>query len=118
MGYTVNECGERPWGCWRVDEVHDGYIIKTITVNPGGVLSLQSHRHRSEIWEVIEGRAEVTVGTKVVELAAGETAEIPVNTKHRLANRAASVLVIKEKQIGNILDEDDIVRYEDKYGRC
>ncbi|MDR0695669.1 MAG: phosphomannose isomerase type II C-terminal cupin domain [Holosporales bacterium] len=117
MGYAVNDHGERPWGFWHVDEVHDGYIVKTITVKPGGVLSLQSHKHRSEIWEITEGFAEVTVGTTVMQLTIGETVEIPVNTLHRLANFSDSLLIVKEKQFGDILDEDDIVRYEDIYGR-
>ena len=115
--YKVGEFGERPWGCWKVDEVGDGFTKKTITVNVGGCLSLQSHEHRSEKWEIVEGVAEVTVNDSVKLLSAGEIVEIPLKAIHRLKNAGDVVLIVKETQTGDILDESDIVRYEDVYSR-
>jgi phosphomannomutase len=118
IGYELNECGKRPWGQWKVDEIGDGFIKKTITVNPGASLSLQSHEHRSEKWEIIDGIAEVTLNTLVKTYAVGDTVEIPQKAIHRLKNVGVGILMVKETQFGDILDENDIVRYDDEYGRC
>ncbi|GHT94920.1 hypothetical protein FACS1894122_12000 [Alphaproteobacteria bacterium] len=115
--YKINECGKRPWGHWKVDEIGDGFIKKTITVNPGASLSLQSHEHRSEKWTIIDGIAEVTVNESVETYKAGDTVEIPQKAVHRLKNIGTEVLIVKETQLGDILDEADIVRYDDAYGR-
>jgi mannose-6-phosphate isomerase-like protein (cupin superfamily) len=118
MGYKKGEIGQRPWGYWRVDEVGVGFIKKTIVVNAGASLSLQSHEHRSEKWEIISGIAEVTVDDGVRTLKPQETAEIFARAIHRLRNIGDALLTVKEIQFGAILDEGDIVRYEDSYGRC
>ncbi|MDR2067842.1 MAG: HAD-IIB family hydrolase [Holosporaceae bacterium] len=108
----------RPWGYWRVEEVGEGFVVKTIAVNPGAQLSLQSHEHRSEKWEIMEGFAEATLEESVIALKKGETVEIPRGAPHSLKNSGTDVLLVKEIQRGKILDENDIVRYRDSYGRC
>ncbi|MDR1561334.1 MAG: HAD-IIB family hydrolase [Holosporaceae bacterium] len=118
MSYTLNERGERPWGYWKIEEVGINCIKKTIVVNAGASLSLQSHAHRSEKWEIIAGSAEVTVDGNVSILKPLEAIEIPVKAVHRLKNIGKDLLVVKETQFGEILDENDIIRYEDLYGRC
>jgi len=115
--YKLGEKGKRPWGWWRVDEVGDGFIKKTIAVNVGGCLSLQSHKYRAEKWEIVQGTAEVTVGDKVAIYSAGQKVEIPLSAIHRLKNAGTEQLLVKETQLGDILDENDIVRYDDVYNR-
>jgi mannose-6-phosphate isomerase-like protein (cupin superfamily) len=117
LAYKKGESDERPWGHWRVDRIGDGFVEKTIVVNVGASLSLQSHEHRSEKWEIISGVAEVTIGEAVLHLTTGETAEIPVRARHRLKNVGEKLLTVKEIQTGAILDEGDITRYEDMYCR-
>lgn len=115
--YKIGEHGERPWGSWKVDEIGNGYIKKTITVSVGGCLSLQSHKYRSEKWEIVLGKAEVTIDNNISVFHAGSVLEIPVGVVHRLKNVGDEVLIVKETQFGDVLDEDDIIRYEDLYGR-
>ncbi|MDR0678534.1 MAG: HAD-IIB family hydrolase [Holosporaceae bacterium] len=117
MKYKNGEIGQRPWGYWQVNEVGNGFIKKTIVVNAGASLSLQSHRHRIEKWEVISGIAEVRVGNDIRFLKPHEFVEIPVQAIHRLKNIGEEPLVVLETQLGEILDEGDITRYEDLYGR-
>ncbi|MFN8770579.1 MAG: mannose-1-phosphate guanylyltransferase/mannose-6-phosphate isomerase [Neisseriaceae bacterium] len=107
----------RPWGTYTVLEEGVSYKIKRIEVKPGATLSLQSHKYRSEHWIVVNGIATVTNGDKIIELKANESTYIPSETKHRLANNHEANLVLIEVQCGSYLGEDDIVRYEDKYGR-
>ncbi|MFQ3307200.1 MAG: mannose-1-phosphate guanylyltransferase/mannose-6-phosphate isomerase [Candidatus Midichloriaceae bacterium] len=107
----------RPWGYFINLFEDTGYKIKKIIVNPNGKLSLQSHKHRSEQWTVIEGTAYVTIGQKKFKLLKGESAHIPMNEKHRLENKGISKLEIIEIQLGVYLGEDDITRYEDIYQR-
>jgi mannose-1-phosphate guanylyltransferase len=94
------------------------YKIKRIVVNPGGKLSLQMHHHRNEHWVVITGKAEIVNGDKVLHLNANESTYIPKETQHRLTNLGDTPLVIIEAQVGDYLGEDDIVRFEDQYGRA
>lgn len=108
---------QRPWGSYTVLERRDGYLLKRIDVLPGEKLSLQSHRHRSEHWVVLSGRAEVQLGEKNLTLNKGESIDIPKEAKHRLGNPGVTLLTIFEAQTGETLDENDIVRYEDSYGR-
>ncbi len=115
--YKLEEKGERPWGWWRVDEIGDGFIKKTIAVNVGGCLSLQSHKHRAEKWEIVQGVAEVTIGDKVALYSSGQMVEIPLGSIHRLKNAGTEQLLVKETQLGEVLDENDIIRYEDVYNR-
>lgn len=119
-GYRPGEKDIRPWGTWEVLETgEDGgeeYCIKRIIVNPGGVLSLQSHKQRREEWTVEQGTLEVTRYDDIHVLQAGETIDIPLGAKHRMANRTDKPVVVLEIQRG-LCREDDIVRYEDIYGR-
>ncbi len=107
----------RPWG--RYEQIDRGrtYQVKRITVAPGGVLSLQSHRHRSEHWVVVSGTARVTVDGAVRDLHVNESTYIPLGARHRLENPGTEPLDLIEVQCGDYLGEDDIVRYEDVYNR-
>lgn len=107
----------RPWGFFTVLGAALGYKMKRIVVNPGQVLSLQMHYHRSEYWIVISGMAKVTVAENEFILNENETVFIPKTIKHRLENTANLPLEIIEVQNGGYLGEDDIVRFADKYGR-
>ncbi len=107
----------RPWGSYTVLEEGPGYKVKRVTVNPGGRLSLQLHHQRSEHWVVISGTARVTRGEEVFDLTVGRSTAIPVETKHRLENPGRETLHIIEVQNGPYLGEDDIVRFQDDYGR-
>ncbi len=107
----------RPWGWY--DSIDDGprFQVKRILVKPGASLSLQKHHHRAEHWIVVSGTAEVTVGDKVVLLTENQSTYIPLGQTHRLANPGKVPLEIIEVQSGSYLGEDDIVRFEDDYGR-
>lgn len=107
----------RPWGSYTILEEGPGYKVKRISVLPGGRLSLQLHHKRSEHWVVIAGTARVTCGDKVSNLGPGKSTAIPVETKHRLENPGSVPLEIIEVQNGPYLGEDDIVRFQDDYGR-
>ena len=108
---------QRPWGGFRVLLVGDGFKVKELTVKPGARLSLQSHRRRSEHWVVLEGVARVTCGDSVRDVGVNESTHIPVGVRHRLENPGATPLRIVEVQCGDYVGEDDIVRYDDEYGR-
>lgn len=107
----------RPWGSYTSLELGKNYQVKRINVNPGARLSLQSHRHRAENWVVVEGEALVTVDDREIVVPRGESAYIPRGARHRMENRGSEPLVLIEVQNGEYLGEDDIVRYEDDYGR-
>lgn len=115
--YERGQHDTRPWGTWEVTDCGDGFCVKHICVNPGGILSLQSHRFRAEHWVIVKGAAEVTLGEKLLEKKTGESAYIPCGTKHRIANKTSAPMEFVEVQVGENLDENDIVRYEDAYGR-
>jgi len=115
--YKLHATATRPWGRYTVLHEAPGFKIKRIEVKPGHTLSLQLHHRRSEHWVVIGGEAEVVNGERLFTLAVNESTYIPVETKHRLANRTNAPLVLIEVQCGDYLGEDDIVRFEDKYGR-
>lgn len=110
---TVN----RPWGSYTILESHDFYKIKRVTVKPGKILSLQRHHHRSEHWVVVSGSAEVTVDGEKKTLSMGQSTYVPAGVVHRLANHGKIPLEVIEVQIGEYLEEDDIERFEDAYGR-
>ena len=114
---TINRKTYRPWGWYDNIEEGKGFKVKRIGVNPGAVLSLQMHHKRSEHWVVIKGIAEVTCGEKVFNLNENESTFIPIGEKHRLRNSTPNPLEIIEVQLGSYLEEDDIVRFEDTYGR-
>ena len=107
----------RPWGWYQALDRGDRYQVKCIMVKPGGTLSLQSHVHRSEHWVVVKGTLEVTKGDTVELLNENQSTYIPVGEKHRLANPGKIPAFLIEVQSGSYLDEDDIVRFEDVYGR-
>jgi mannose-1-phosphate guanylyltransferase/mannose-6-phosphate isomerase len=107
----------RPWGSYERVEVGSNFQVKRIVVNPGGVLSLQKHKHRSEHWVVVAGEAEVTIDGTVQVLRREQSIYIPLGATHRLANRGSDDVVLIEVQTGDYLGEDDIIRLEDVYGR-
>ena len=107
----------RPWGSYDSIDADDGFQVKRIKVKPGARLSLQSHKHRAEHWIVVRGTARVTRDNDVFELHANQSTYIPLGAKHRLENPGTEMLELIEVQSGGYLGEDDIVRYEDVYGR-
>ena len=115
--YKRGENDVRPWGKWEVIDSGNGFCVKRITVNPQGILSLQLHHFRTEHWIIVNGIATVTLGENIMNKSAGETVFIPLKTKHRIQNNTQSPLIFIEIQTGENLDENDIVRYEDIYGR-
>jgi mannose-1-phosphate guanylyltransferase / mannose-6-phosphate isomerase len=115
--YKLHRTVSRPWGAYTVLEEAPGFKIKRIEVRPGAALSLQLHHRRSEHWVVVRGVARVTNGEREFDVHPNESTYIPIDTRHRLENRADEALVIIEVQCGEYLGEDDIVRFADKYGR-
>jgi mannose-1-phosphate guanylyltransferase/mannose-6-phosphate isomerase len=107
----------RPWGSYTVLEHGLRYKIKRIVVNPGEKLSLQMHHHRSEHWVVVRGTAKVTIGEKELFVHENESVFVPKSTLHRLENPGKIPLEIIEIQCGEYLEEDDIIRFKDYYGR-
>ena len=107
----------RPWGSYDSIDMAEGFQVKRIKVKPGARLSLQSHARRAEHWIVVRGTARVTRDNDVFELFANQSTYIPIGAKHRLENPGSEMLELIEVQSGDYLGEDDIVRYEDVYGR-
>ena len=107
----------RPWGSYEGIDSGDNFQVKHITVNPGAKLSLQMHHKRAEHWIVVSGQALVTCGERVFPLKENESTYIPLGAKHRLENLGQEPLHLIEVQSGSYLGEDDIVRFEDTYGR-
>jgi mannose-1-phosphate guanylyltransferase/mannose-6-phosphate isomerase len=107
----------RPWGSYTVLSEGPGYKVKKIIISPGRRLSLQMHYHRSEHWTVISGTGKLTVGEKEIIFRENESTYIPIGTKHRLENPGILPLSIIEVQCGKYVGEDDIVRFDDIYGR-
>ncbi|WP_417068863.1 mannose-1-phosphate guanylyltransferase/mannose-6-phosphate isomerase [Niveibacterium terrae] len=107
----------RPWGWYDSIDMGERFQVKRIVVNPGAKLSLQMHHHRAEHWIVVSGSAEITNGDKVMLLSENQSTYIPLGTTHRLFNPGKLPLELIEVQSGSYLGEDDIVRFEDTYGR-
>jgi len=107
----------RPWGWYDQIDSGEGFQVKRLHINPGGILSLQKHAHRSEHWTIVSGSSEVTVGDVTSLLHANQSIYIPAGAIHRLRNPSDQPLEIIEVQVGGYLGEDDIVRIEDVYGR-
>ena len=107
----------RPWGWYQTINRGDRYQVKCIMVKPGAMLSLQSHFHRSEHWVVVKGTLEVTKGEEVELLSENQSTYIPIGKPHRLTNPGKIPAFLIEVQSGSYLEEDDIVRFEDIYGR-
>ena len=115
--HTLHRKVHRPWGWY--DSIDEGgrFKVKRIQVKPKASLSLQMHHHRAEHWVVVAGTAEVTTGDKTIMLTENQSTYIPLGETHRLANPGTIPLEIIEVQSGSYLGEDDIVRFEDNYGR-
>ena len=109
--------GHRPWGYYESIDMGARFQVKRIVVNPGGILSLQKHRHRSEHWIVVHGTAEVTINDSVREVNENESVYLPIGCIHRMANKGKIPLELIEVQTGSYLGEDDIERIEDVYKR-
>jgi len=107
----------RPWGSYTVLEEGPGFKVKRIEVKPGASLSLQMHHHRSEHWIVVTGIAQVVNGEQTLTIHENESTYIPAGHRHRLSNFGAASLIMIEVQSGHYLGEDDIVRFDDHYGR-
>ena len=107
----------RPWGKYDLIDIGENYQAKRITVKPGAKLSVQMHNHRAEHWIVVSGKARVTNGDKTFFLSENESTYIPIGVVHALENPGKVDLELIEVQSGNYLSEDDIVRFEDVYGR-
>jgi mannose-1-phosphate guanylyltransferase / mannose-6-phosphate isomerase len=107
----------RPWGHYEGKDAGERYQVKRITVKPGGRLSLQKHYHRSEHWVVVRGTAQVTINDKVQIVHENQSTYIPIGAVHRLENPGLIPLELIEVQVGSYLEEDDIIRISDDYGR-
>lgn len=117
-GVVDYEIFQRPWGFYKTTVLNDYFQSKVISVKPGQKLSLQSHNHREEHWIVVHGKGIVQIEQSEIRIESGSSLFIPKGAKHRLTNTDPSEnLIITEVQIGDYLGEDDIVRYEDNYGR-
>ena len=113
----MNSIVDKPWGSYEILESGKNYLVKKIIVKPGGTLSLQSHKYRSEHWIIVKGVAEITIDKKISILNENENIFIPRGAIHRIANKNDINLLIIEIWYGDKLDEEDIKRYEDIYKR-
>lgn len=112
------EIFQRPWGFYKTTVLNDYFQSKIISVKPGGQLSLQSHNHREEHWVIAHGKGQVQIEQSFIEVRCGSSLFIPKGAKHRLINTDdKESLIVTEVQIGEYLGENDIIRYEDIYGR-
>tara|TARA_B100000575_G_scaffold285997_1_gene282079 strand:+ start:838 stop:2082 length:1245 start_codon:yes stop_codon:yes gene_type:complete len=108
---------DKPWGYFEVLFVSEFSKVKVLSINPDQMLSMQMHKYRSETWYIIQGKATVTLGDKIIELLPGESIVIDQQEKHRVQNFGCEILEILEIQTGTYFGEDDIIRFEDLYGR-
>jgi len=115
--HKLHRTVHRPWGTFTTLEDSDRYKIKRLVVTPGHSLSLQMHHHRSEHWVVVSGMASIVNGDRNISLGPNQSTYIPAGCQHRLSNPGKLPLVLIEVQSGEYLGEDDIVRFEDVYGR-
>ncbi|HEX8974838.1 MAG TPA: adenylyltransferase/cytidyltransferase family protein [Patescibacteria group bacterium] len=114
---VTDKSENRPWGKFEVYVDDSNHKVKKLTVAPGAKLSLQSHKHRAEHWVVVKGVATIVNGKKTMTLTENESTYIPKGVKHQLGNKGKKNLEIIEVQTGDYFGEDDIIRYEDQYGR-
>ena len=114
---TIHQKVFRPWGSYESLVVGEQFQVKRLTVNPGQTLSLQLHHQRAEHWVIVSGEAHVTRGDEHLVLGPDQSTYIPIGMKHRLANLGDEPLEVIEVQSGSYLGEDDIVRFDDVYGR-
>ena len=111
----MNSIVEKPWGYFEILKSGKKFLVKKLFIKPGGMLSLQNHEHRSEHWLVAEGEVEVTLDKKTINLVENENIFIPKGAFHRIANKGSKYLIIIEMWYGEILDENDIIRYDKNY---
>ncbi len=117
-GTLEHEISSRPWGFYKTVILNDKYQAKVIHVSPNSKISLQSHKHREEHWIVVNGDGSVQIGESFLQVTSGSNFFIPKGCKHRLINQSPNqVMVLVEVQLGDYFGEDDIIRYEDEYGR-
>ncbi|WP_158883240.1 mannose-1-phosphate guanylyltransferase/mannose-6-phosphate isomerase [Rhodanobacter sp. L36] len=116
--HSLHRVVHRPWGSYDSIEIGERFQVKRIQVKPGASLSLQKHHHRAEHWIVVSGTAEVTCDDKIFLLGENQSTYIPLGSKHRLRNPGMVPLELIEVQSGSYLGEDDIVRFDDVYGRA
>lgn len=114
---TLHRRVARPWGTYEDIDREDGFRVKRIVVHPGGRLSLQRHRHRSEHWIVVRGTAHITIDGEETVLTRNQSTYVSIGATHRLENRGVDPLHLIEVQVGDYVEEDDIERFEDIYGR-
>tara|TARA_Y100000590_G_scaffold247425_1_gene278005 strand:- start:26390 stop:27844 length:1455 start_codon:yes stop_codon:yes gene_type:complete len=107
----------RPWGSYQILDKGNGFQVKHLRINPGQSISLQRHKHRAEHWVVVKGIANVVVGDESYELLENQSTYVPKGVSHRLFNSSEEILEIVEVQSGEVIDEEDIERFEDSYGR-
>lgn len=117
MQYSETGRIQRPWGEYTVLSKWPGYQVKKLTINPGQQFSYQSHEHRDEYWVIVQGTGLLRENDKFSQKTVGDMIEIPKGMKHRMKNVGDLELIIIETQIGDYLEEDDITRYADDYGR-
>ena len=108
---------ERPWGRFFVIHDEPNYKLKRLEVDPGGRLSYQYHKSRSEAWTIVEGTGTITLNGQISDHKEGETILIPQGIKHRIENKTSLKVVLIEVQTGSYFGEDDIIRIEDDYNR-
>jgi mannose-6-phosphate isomerase-like protein (cupin superfamily) len=116
--YTLGDAAERPWGSWRVVDLSERHVVKRVEVRPGSRLSNHVHKGRHEHWIIVAGTGEAVMGQRRERLEPGRALFIPIGLAHRLSNTGATDLVLVEVQTGPLLDEADIVRIQDDYGRA
>ena len=105
----------RPWGYYHLLVKTNEYLLKQIVILPKKSISLQKHNHRSEHWIVLKGEADIVIDTKIMLLKESESAFVPANMKHKITNNLSQPLIILETQLGKILSEEDIIRYDVNY---
>lgn len=110
--YKKGESAQRKWGSWQVLLVENDFVVKSLRILPGEKTSLQSHSHRSECLVVAAGAGVVTRGEEKISVATNDMVFLPVECKHRVENTGDSELIIIETQTGDLLDENDIIRYD------
>lgn len=115
--YAVGESDVRPWGTWEVLAVETSYTVKRIVVFPKKRLSLQKHQFREEQWMIVEGAGVVTRDSESIPVSPGSYVHLPLSCVHRMQNDSDDNLVFIEIQRGSVLDENDIERIDDDYGR-
>ena len=108
---------KRPWGNWEIIDTGMGHQVKRIAVSSNKRLSLQSHKYRKEHLVFVSGKAEVEIDSKVTKLLIGDSIDIPLGAVHRLKNNKEIDLIVNEIKFWDYLGEDDIIRYEDDFGR-